>query len=73
LVTTTYGDWYLPSKYELNLLYLKKSVVGGFANWYYWSSTELESGWSSLQYFANGVNYRVNKNLTYAVRAIRAF
>jgi hypothetical protein len=73
LVTTTYGDWYLPSKHELNLLYLKKSVVGGFANWYYWSSTELESGWSSLQYFANGVNYRVNKNLTYAVRAIRAF
>ena len=73
LVTTTYGDWYLPSKYELNLLYLKKSVVGGFANWYYWSSTEMESGWSALQYFANGVSYRVNKNLTYAVRAIRAF
>jgi hypothetical protein len=73
LVTTTYGDWYLPSKYELNLLYLKKSEVGGFANWYYWSSTEIDSGWSSLQYFANGVNYRVNKNLTYAVRAIRAF
>jgi hypothetical protein len=73
LVTTTYGDWYLPSKYELNLLYLKKSEVGGFANWYYWSSTEIDSGWSSLQYFANGVNYRVNKNLTYAVRAIRSF
>ena len=35
-----YGDWYLPSQHELNLLYLQKNVVGGFANDYYWSSIE---------------------------------
>ena len=28
----TYGDLYLPSKYELNLLFLQHSVVGGFPN-----------------------------------------
>jgi hypothetical protein len=27
-----YGDWYLPSKYELNLLYLQNTLVGGFAS-----------------------------------------
>jgi hypothetical protein len=35
-----YGDWYLPSYYELYLLYLQKTAVGGFASEYYWSSTE---------------------------------
>jgi hypothetical protein len=35
-----YADWYLPSEYELNLLYLQKAVVGGFASSGYWSSTE---------------------------------
>ena len=34
----TDGDWYLPSKFELNLLYLQKSVVGGFASDHCWSS-----------------------------------
>ena len=35
-----YDDWYLPSKDELALLYNQKAVVGGFANYNYWSSTE---------------------------------
>jgi hypothetical protein len=69
----TYGDWYLPSKYELNLLYLQRTAVGGFASAYYWSSTEYPSNnraWS--YYFAYGYSGYDDKNNTYRVRAVRA-
>jgi hypothetical protein len=68
-----YGDWYLPSKYELNLLYLQKAVVGGFASADYWSSSEdnVYSAWG--QYFANGNQNASNKGTTLYVRAVRAF
>lgn len=69
----TYGDWYLPSKHELNLLYLQKNVVGGFANVYYWSSTELLVNYAWDQDFATGSQYYGTKNVSYNVRAIRAF
>ena len=72
----TYGDWYLPSKDELNLLYAQKNVVGGFSNSYYWSSTEY-SGNNSYYVWNKGFNGRpidtvIKTNLGH-VRAIRAF
>ena len=45
----TYGDWYLPSEYELNEMYLNKTIInttaianggGDFSSNSYWSSTE---------------------------------
>jgi len=70
----TYGDWYLPSKYELNLLYLQKTVVGGFANKAYWSSNEYDNNNAWKQNFTNGEQSTNNKNFTSNyVRAIRAF
>jgi len=70
----TYGDWYLPSKYELNLLYLQKSVVGGFANWYYWSSTENNSITAWYQVFDTGSqNIYLKQIYSLYVRAVRAF
>jgi len=68
-----YGDWYLPSKYELNLLYLQKAVVGGFASAYYWSSSENNNEFAWLQFFDDGSQYNGNKGLAYYVRAVRAF
>ena len=69
-----YNDWYLPSKDELNKLYLNKTVVGGFANGVYWSSSE-----SSLENLAWWQNFEFGnqsthlKTVSIRVRAVRAF
>jgi hypothetical protein len=69
----TYGDWYLPSKHELYLLYEERAAVGGFTTNYYWSSTEYDYNNAWLQFFYNGVQNYYNKNSTVIVRAVRAF
>ena len=70
-----YTDWYLPSKDELAKLYAMKVLgFGGFANNFYWSSTEVNLNDAWLQYFSNGIQGVLNKNYgTGYVRAIRAF
>ena len=71
-----YGDWYLPSKYELNLIYGQKALIGDFpANKYYWSSTESDPFRAWNQDFNDGAQYSNDKDTTPigGVRAIRAF
>jgi hypothetical protein len=69
----TYGDWYLPSIYELNLLYLQKTIVGGFVIGNYWSSSESSSSQAWNQNLGTGVPGIINKTNLYRVRAVRAF
>ncbi|MCX6303406.1 MAG: DUF1566 domain-containing protein [Bacteroidetes bacterium] len=69
----TYGDWYMPSKHELNLLYLQKAVVGGFANAIYWSSSEYSSDYAWDQSFGDGTQAYYGKANPAHVRAVRAF
>jgi hypothetical protein len=69
----TYGDWYLPSKHELNLLYIERAAVGGFTTNYYWSSTEYGTLDAWLQIFNSGYQFYDNKASQDGVRAVRAF
>jgi hypothetical protein len=69
----TYGDWYLPSKYELSLLYIQRTVVGGFSSVHYWSSLEVVSNNAWSQLFGAGNQNSYGKNDLHYVRAIRAF
>ena len=70
-----YGDWYLPSKFELNLMYvnLKQNGLGGFATAFYWSSSEYNAGNAWGQDFYNGVQSYSDKGFTNIIRVIRAF
>jgi len=68
-----YGDWYLPSIYELNLMYLQKATIGGFGSSYYWSSTEYGNVYAWAQYFDSGGQVGNGKIGTGYVRAVRAF
>jgi len=69
----TYGDWYLPSKYELKLLYLERATVGNFTNNDYWSSTENATNTAWRMDFNDGTQPNNGKNNTSNVRAVRAF
>ena len=68
-----YGDWYLPSKYELSLLYAQRTVIGGFDNTLYWSSNEFDVNQAWMQAFYVNHQTSLNKQTTGWVRAIRAF
>jgi hypothetical protein len=79
---TTYDDWFLPSKDELNEMYQNKSTIdstaganGGssFDSVYYWSSTE-DDGFSAWrETFASGNPFPGSKGGQKRVRAVRAF
>ena len=73
----TYDDWFLPSKDELNLIYVNlcKKGLGNFADGSYWSSSEsnivAEGAWD--QRFYNGSQTDDGRYLNLRVRPVRAF
>ncbi len=75
-----YDDWFLPSKDELNLMYLNLHVneLGGFEDGFYWSSSEVDANDAWCQDFTNGNQYPQGVDIIYKsdyfhVRAVRAF
>ena len=78
-----YTDWYLPSKYQLNLIYTNLGN-GGFGPYYssaaalyfsYWSSTPNPSsvGASWVQDFKTGAQSPITNGVDLLIRAIRNF
>ena len=69
-----YTDWYLPSQNELNLLYINRDAIGGFASAWYWNSSEISGDMAWIQDFTvPGYPINLLKYETCSVRAIRAF
>ena len=70
-----FRDWRLPSKRELNLMYL--SYLNGnpasLAGATYWSSSEFKYDYAWLHYFFSGQQDDVNKVNAYNIRAVRSF
>jgi hypothetical protein len=66
------SDWFLPSKDELNKLYLEKVRVGSFSD-SYWSSSEVDPNVAWGQHFYNGFQGDFSKVIALSVRPVRAF
>jgi hypothetical protein len=67
-------DWFLPSKDELNQLYLARTTVGGFVAGIYWSSSEYNAGYAWTQSFDAGTQaFDAAKSIANYVRPVRAF
>ena len=78
----TYGDWYLPSFEELDLMFQNKSNIdataianGGsaFADVPYSSSTEHDYSRAFFQNFIDGYRFSTSKHSAGRVRAVRSF
>jgi hypothetical protein len=71
-----FSDWRLPSKDELNLIYINLGTrnIGNLGHSYHWSSTQFntESAWVQMLIGGSeqGTNYKRN---AVSVRAVRDF
>lgn len=84
-----YDDWFLPSKDELNLMWTNLADfdgdgentgpeddpgnLGGFAAFWYWSSSNTDIYYVWLHRFTDGRQYTGDKLSTLRVRAVRSF
>jgi hypothetical protein len=66
-------DWFLPSKDELNQMYIWRIAIGGFTSDGYWSSSEFSASIAWSQIFLLGGQSDSDKDSVRYVRPVRSF
>ncbi|MDR1788374.1 MAG: DUF1566 domain-containing protein [Treponema sp.] len=74
------SDWFLPSRDELNLIYINLIRLNSVIDWkdsywssFYYSNGILDIGCASAQRFSDGAQITPRRNESYQVRAVRQF
>lgn len=67
-----YSDWFLPSKDEMNKMFLNKSYLSGLSS-LYWTSTETTITTAYRMSMSTGVFANSSKAVASGVRAVRRF
>jgi hypothetical protein len=77
-----YVDWFLPSRYELEQIYVNKEIINTTATANggqdlttdnYWSSSDVSQNSAILVNISSGAYSNASKSGTYRVRAVRYF
>jgi len=71
---STLGKWYLPTRYDMNKLYMNRSVIGGYTAFSKgWKSLETSSLNAWFQSFVVGVSFSNGKDDEEYIRIVREF
>jgi hypothetical protein len=73
LILSGYSNWYLPSYFELEKLYINRNLIGGFSSTNYWSSSQNGTTAAYSLNFSTGGTVSTSKTSAIHVRAIRKF
>ena len=68
----SFNDWFLPSRDELNQLYVRRADFG-LSSGMFWSSSQVDLGYAWYQAFDDGYQNEYNNAMETNVRAVRAF
>jgi hypothetical protein len=68
------SDWYLPTRYDLDLLYLNRAVIGGYTDFAKgWKKVGVSSINAWFQSFVTGARFTNGKDDGVYVRVLRKF